>query len=148
MRVVTSSEWLQTVPWVDRPDADVDAYVTALAEDPGFDLRDALHTWRRDGIVVFEQVVDRDAIDGFDADVEFLKEHFADSDVGVEVKGVHRPINECTRTELDLPGTKFHHLHTVSGSAVQLSLNRAVMTFLGHVFGSAPCVLQSLTFYR
>ena len=48
MTVVTKQAWLDSAPWIDRPDADIDAYLARLDEDPGFDLRSALECWRRD----------------------------------------------------------------------------------------------------
>lgn len=43
-----------TVPWIDRPDADVDAYVRGLSSLPQeYDLRAQLHHWREQGFVVF-----------------------------------------------------------------------------------------------
>ena len=149
MTVVTKQAWLDSAPWIDRPDADIDAYLARLDEDPGFDLRSALECWRRDGVVVFEQAIEPALLDAFEADLQELRTRPEAYDLTVEVRGSrHIPIAEVDRSELGSPGVKFNHMHTVSGHAVRLSLHRAVSGFLRHVFQHAPCVTQSLTFYK
>ena len=73
MTVVTKQAWLDSAPWIDRPDADIDAYLARLDEDPGFDLRSALECWRRDGVVVFEQAIEPALLDAFEADLQELR---------------------------------------------------------------------------
>src|SRR5262245_60813170 len=69
------------VPWLDRPDADIDAYMRTVA-DPlrDYDLRDKLHAWRRDGYVLFEQAVDHRLIEAYRADMHELLQHHKDHD--------------------------------------------------------------------
>ncbi len=149
MTVVTRQAWLESMPWIDRDDADIDGYVRQLDEDPGFDLRSALERWRRDGVVVFENAIEPACLDAFEADLHELQSHPDAYDLTVEVRGSrHMPIGEVDRAELSSPGVKFNHMHTVSGHAMRLSLHRAVSGFLRHVFRHPACVTQSLTFYK
>jgi phytanoyl-CoA hydroxylase len=141
-------QYLDSLPWIDRPQADIDAYVDRLSEDAGFDLRAKLKEWQARGVVVFENVVDRSLVDALLGDLEYLKRHHKDFELSVELRGEHRDIATYSREDLTSDGIKFNCLHSISRAACLLSLNRHVMTFLRHVFGAAPCVLQSLTFYK
>jgi phytanoyl-CoA hydroxylase len=140
--------WLDGRPWIDLPDADIDRYVDDLSESAGFDLRRALHQWRKDGVVLFEGVVDRGLIDALTSDVEYLREHYRDFDLLVETAGMQKHIIDLTVEELNSPGLKFNSIHTISRAAARLSLTREVSVFLSHIFRDAPCAMQSLTFYK
>lgn len=140
--------WLDGRPWIDLPDADIDHYVDNLSEGAGFDLRRALHQWRKDGIVLFEGVVDAALIDALTSDIDYLREHYRDFDLLVETSGAQKHILDLTIEELNSPGLKFNSIHTISRAAARLSLTREVSVFLSHVFRDAPCAMQSLTFYK
>lgn len=141
-------QWLETVPWIDDPRADIDAYVDRVGEPPGFDLRARLEEWRARGVVVFENVVDRALIRALLEDIDYLKRHYRDFELSVELRGEHRDIRQFTAQDLESDGLKFNSIHSISRAACLLSLNPSVMTFLRHVFGAPPCALQSLTFYK
>lgn len=141
-------DWMQERPWIDLPDADIDAYLDRLSEQADFDLRRALHQWRTDGVVLFENVVDPQLIDALIGDIEYLRAHHRDFDLLVETSGLQRHITDLTEEELNSPGLKFNSLYTISRAAAKLSLTREVSLFLSHVFNDSPCALQSLTFYK
>jgi hypothetical protein len=141
-------DWLRDRLWIDRPDADIDAHVDQLSESVGFDLREALVQWRRDGIVLFRGVVDPALIDALKNDIDHLRAHYRDFDLLVETSGVQKHILDLTEEELNSPGLKFNSIHTISRAAARLSLTREVSVFLSHVFRDAPCAMQSLTFYK
>ena len=146
--IVTQQDWVRGVPWIDRPDADIDAYVAGLAEPPDFDLAADLHRWKRDGYVVFESVVDPALIDALESDIDHLRRHYRDFDLLVETSGVQKHLHDLTDEELNSPGLKFNSIHTISRAAAHLSLTPRVSRFLRHVFRDAPCAMQSLTFYK
>lgn len=148
MTTQTSKDWMAGRPWLDLDAADVDGYLARISDAHDFDLRQALVNWRNDGVVLFENAVDRTLIDALLYDVEYLRRHFEDFDLGVEVKGVQKHIRELTAQELESPGLKFNSIHAISHAASKLSVTRKVAAFLGHVFEDAPCALQSLTFYK
>lgn len=141
-------DWLRDRLWIDRPDADIDAHVDQLSESAGFDLRETLVQWRRDGIVLFRNVVDPALIDALKHDIDHLRAHYRDFDLLVETSGVQKHILDLTEEELNSPGLKFNSIHTISRAAARLSLTREVSVFLAHVFRDAPCAMQSLTFYK
>ncbi len=141
-------DWIRDRPWIDHPEADIDAYVDGLAVQPDFDLRRALRQWREQGIVLFEGVVDPRLIDALKDDIDYLRTHHRDFDLLVETSGAQRHILDLDDAELNSAGLKFNSIHTISRAAAHLSLTREVAVFLSHVFGDAPCAMQSLTFYK
>ena len=148
MTLVDRSHWQESLPWIDRPDADIERRLAGLGSSLSPALRRNLIAWRERGIVIFEQAVAPDLIDRFVADLAHLKDHHRDYELSVELAGKTKPIQDYRREELDSNRIKFNHMHTISGPACRLSLNREVCEFLTQVFDDAPCVLQSLTFIR
>jgi phytanoyl-CoA hydroxylase len=142
------NSWMIGRPWIDLDDADVDAHLAKTSEAHDFDLRAALLRWRDEGVVLFENAVDPLLIDALTADIDYLRSHFRDFDLGVEVLGVQKHIRELTQSELESSGLKFNSIHSISYAAARLSLTRKVAVFLRHVFDGPPCALQSLTFYK
>lgn len=148
MGILARQDYETTRPWIDLDSPDVRAYVSRVSDDVGFDLGRKLTEWHERGVITFEQVVDPVLIDALLDDVEYLRKHHRDFELIAENRGVQKPIVEFTEEELDSSGIKFDSIHTISRAACRLSLSKAVVTFLRHVFRSPPCVLQSLTFYR
>jgi ectoine hydroxylase-related dioxygenase (phytanoyl-CoA dioxygenase family) len=143
-----NNSWLDHRLWLDLDDPDIAGYVARVGDEEGFDLRKALELWHSDGVVIFEQVVDKRLIDAFTSDVEYLRRHHRDFDLFVEQSGKQGHIRDLLDADLESPGLKFNSIHTISYAAACLSLTREVAVFLKHVFGGPPCALQSLTFYK
>ena len=138
------------MPWIDRPDADVDAYVRSLPETPtDYDLSEALHHWRRDGYVLFEQAVSRRLIDQYLADMRELVENHKAYDVLLNhhVRGV-ASARDLTSEELRHPKLRVMDFHNASVAGKKLALARKIVSFLGHVFAEPVVAMQTLTFYR
>ena len=148
MSTLVRQDYETTRPWIDLDSPDVRDYVSRVSDEVGFDLERKLAEWHERGVVTFEKVVDPALIDALLDDVEYLRRHHRDFELIAENRGVQKPIVEFTEQELDSSGIKFDSIHTISRAAGRLSLSKAVMTFLRHVFQSPPCALQSLTFYR
>lgn len=146
--LIGRDHWTSTLTWIDRGSMPVRDYVSRLGDDVGFDLLDALERWQRDGVVLFENVVDRSLLDALESDIAYLRRHHLEYDLLVEVRGVQKHIRDLTDEELESPGLKFNSIHTISPAAARLSLTREVAVFLRHVFGEPPCAMQSLTFYK
>ena len=146
--MITKQDWLAHRPWIDFDDVDVEAYVESVEAPKDYDLGAKLAQWRDDGIVVFEQAVDAGLIDRFKQDVDYLMNHHSEFDLVVELKGRHYPIRELSREQLHSPQIKFNNIQTISQAAAELSLTKAVCSFLGHVFQEHPAVLQTLTFFK
>ena len=99
-------------------------------------------------MVVFQDVIPHDLIDSMLNDVEYLKRHYRDFELEVELRGATKQISEYSPEELELSGIKFNSLQTISKSCALLSLSREVVSFLKHVYRSPPVVMQSLTFQK
>ena len=98
------------------PDANIDAYLESLDEDTPFDLRARLQEWQSRGVVVFQDVIPHDLIDSMLNDVEYLKRHYRDFELEVELRGAIKQISEYSPEELELRGIKFNSLQTISKS--------------------------------
>lgn len=146
---LAAPEWTASVPWIDRPDADIGAYVRGLPRSEQDWAEHHLTTWRRDGIIVFEKAVDGATIDALLNDIDYLIRHHRDFELGVELQGRQYPrIAEVDEVALSEPGTKFNNLHTISQAALRACLNASAMRFMRHVFADAPALIQTLTFFK
>jgi phytanoyl-CoA hydroxylase len=139
---------MNTLPWIDKADANIDSYMKKVSEKYGFDLKEKLVHWQDKGYVVFENVVDTKLIDALVNDIEYLKAHHKDFELFVEMKGDIKKISDYSKEELLFEGIKFNSIQTISKAAARLSLTKEVSTFLNHIFQSPAAVLQSLTFYK
>jgi len=147
--MITAQDWYRNRPWIDEPGADVDAYCRSIARPEDYDLKAKLEHWREHGVVIFEQAIDTRLIDLFNEDIAALVAAPQDHDLTIEIAGKQMSIRECSSEVLaDLDRLKFNHVHCASLAACHLSLSRCVTSFLGHVFRSPPCLLQSLTFNK
>lgn len=57
MQKISIEDWTRHLPWIDRPDADIERCGSSVRREPDFDLATALHQWRERGVVVLEQAV-------------------------------------------------------------------------------------------
>ena len=146
--MLTINDWMSHRPWLDLDKPDIRGYVGQLSDQVGFDLASILERWRDDGLVIFEGVVDTQLINALITDVEYLRKHFMDFALEVELLGDQGDIKRLSQQDLESPGLKFNSIHSISMAAARLSLTREVVQFLSHVFRGPPCALQSLTFYR
>jgi phytanoyl-CoA hydroxylase len=146
---VKAQDWYANRPWIDEPDADIDAYCRSLAHPEDYDLKAKLEYWREHGVVIFENAIDTDLIDLMQADLDELKATPTQHDVTVEIAGKQMPISACDSETLSNESRiKFCSVQTASPAAAHLSLSKVVTSFLGHIFQNPPCVLQSLLFHK
>lgn len=140
--------WTRDVPWIDRDDADIGAYVASVSKPQGYDLAAKLQQWRDQGVVIFEGVVAKSDIDATLDDIEHFRTHFREYNIPLEVRGRQLESSEIDAFPFDGTGLKINHLHCFSRAAARLSLTPEVANFLSHVFGGPAAVTQSLTFWR
>lgn len=101
-------------------------------------------------MVIFEGAATPDVVDCCLHDFAYLRnlpQQFS-LIVNEDGKPGDLPIAGCTPERLHQPGMRFVHMHTISKTAMLLSLCPNIALFLQHIFVGPPCVLQSLTFYR
>ncbi len=140
-----------TLPWLDRDDADVERYVASLgaAQRPGFDLAEKLDHWRRFGYVVFPQLIPHALIDDYRADLDQLVAQRARHRTRVLVEGVGvKAIRDATDAELAHPHARLMDFHNQSVAAKRIILHADIVAFLGHVFRDRVVAMQTLTFWR
>lgn len=146
---VTAKDWYRNRPWIDEPDADIDAYCRRAAHPEDYDLKDKLEFWREHGVVIFENAVDTDLIDLLNQDLDALVAEPQRHEIIVEIAGRQMPIRECDAATLaNESRIKFCNVQCASLAAAHLSLTRCVTSFLGHIFGDPACLLQSLLFHK
>jgi phytanoyl-CoA hydroxylase len=146
---LTAEAWHLTIPWIDYPDADIDAYVAKVAQPEDYDLKAKLECWREHGVAIFEQAVDPSLLDALQDDLAYLMDHSGDFEVLVEHAGQQKPVCAYDRATLaTMDRLKYCNIQTVSRAAARLSLTRSVTSFLSHIFMDVPCLLQSLLFNR
>src|SRR4051812_39243948 len=78
MQTVTAADYYASMPWIDRPDADIDAYVRRLPPEERDWAKHYLEAWRRDGIIILENAVDELTTDALVADIDHLVRHPAE----------------------------------------------------------------------
>ncbi|GLH76738.1 hypothetical protein SSBR45G_16460 [Bradyrhizobium sp. SSBR45G] len=142
------NQWTKEVPWIDRPDADVDSFLRENKVEANFDIREKLLFWQQNGFVIFENAVDSALLDDFEAEIDFIRSNSHDRNISIELQGKQTYTRAVPAEKLNDPGVKFNHLHTVSRKAAEVSLALPVSQFLGIVFESPATVTQSLTFWR
>jgi phytanoyl-CoA hydroxylase len=147
---VTAADWFQHRPWIDEPDAAIEAYVKSVATVHDYDLKEKLECWRENGIVIFEGAVDHSKIGSLLSDVEYLVHNQKDFEITVETpKALHVPIREVETADLlQSERLKINQIHEVSKAALHCSLNGFATSFLQNVFQDTPSVLQTLFFIR
>lgn len=147
-RSVKRQDFLDRLPWIDRDDADIEQYCRTHAED-SFDLRDALTSWKNDGVVIFPGAIPATALDAFDHELNRLIESPHDFHQEVKIGATSKHTPNCSSEELRAcDNLRFNNIHYISPAARKLGLCPAVVRFLHHVFQETPCTMQTLTFNR
>jgi phytanoyl-CoA hydroxylase len=137
----------QTLPWIDRPEADLEGYLRGLSKAEQDMFGPALRSWRDLGYAIFPQAVSHELIDAYLADIEelYAQRRWRALVLG-ESFGV-QPVQALSRETLEgehhLRLMDFHN-HSVAGK--KLALNAKAVTFLRHVFQDEVVAMQSLTF--
>lgn len=138
----------EQVPWIDRPDANVDRYVKSLKALPrDYDLRGQLEHWRKYGYVIFKQAASPRLIDIYLDDLNELYRNHSRYEISIrhEARGLV-PIKDLTPEDLRHPHMRVLDFHNASVAGKKLVLNSQITSFLGHVFGEKVVAMQTLTF--
>jgi phytanoyl-CoA hydroxylase len=140
----------ETLPWIDRPDADVDRYLAELDSTTlGYDLREKLLQWKNFGYAVFEQAVSSALIDAYLADIdEFVARHQEFSTMITSETHGNARAKDLNRDQLNGFQMRICDLHNNAITGKKLGLNPTVVSFLTHIFQDKVVMMQSLTFLR
>jgi phytanoyl-CoA hydroxylase len=148
MTAVQTECWTDNIPWIDYPEADIEAYVSSLKSLPDYDLFDKLSHWRENGFVIFENAVSTDLIDEYLHDIDHLVASYDRYEVPIEIRGSQMSSRDIDEFPADMTGVKLNQMQCFSRAASRLSLTPRVQDFLSHVFQGPASVCQSLTFWR
>ena len=135
-----------TVPWIDRAEADIDAYMTGLR--PYYNLREKLDHWRRYGYVVFEKLIPEAWIDAYRADVDDLIASHAQFGTKVLSNLGIKSIRDMTIDQVTGPYTRIMNFHNQSVAGKKIMLHPTIVDFTEHLFRDRVVAMQSLTFLR
>ena len=151
---ITTEFEATTLPWIDRKDADIEAFVKSYkrAGTVPYDLAEKMRFWRENGYVILEQAMPVAWLDQLWSEVEELIEHHDKYNTNVQVDWPEysakpvRSINEVPIDVLDGPYIKFMDFHDSSVIGKKLMLHNNIITFLEAVFGDKVIGMQSLLF--
>jgi hypothetical protein len=140
--------WLESIPWIDNKDADIDQFLRSKNLRDDLNLYENLVEWNAKGFVVIRDAIPLGLIDSLESDLEYLIKNYRDFDLLAEVRAVIKPIGNFSPSEIVESNVKFNSIHAISKAAIMLSLNKSICQFLTCIFDAPPAVLQSLTFLR
>lgn len=138
-----------TLPWLDRPEADIEDYVRGLggaAKDPEL-LIEQLKSWRNNGYVLLPQAIEPELIDALLADVQELFDDCSKYSILVhsESKGI-RPAREFNPGDFTEHHLRVLDFHNSSIAGKRISLHPKLVTILEHIFREPIVAMQSQTF--
>lgn len=150
----TKQDWYESAPWIDNERLHIEEYVGKLkpSERPIYNLKQKLEEWRERGVVIFEGVVDPTLIDRVNKDLEHV---FANHqryriviDGSDDVFAKFHFLDKLTASQLREFNIKLVDIHKMSYNSAMLSMVPEAVSFLRHIFGNPPALMQSLTFRR
>jgi ectoine hydroxylase-related dioxygenase (phytanoyl-CoA dioxygenase family) len=138
-----------TLPWLDKPEADIEGYVRGLGsvvKEPEL-LIEQLHSWRNNGFVLLPRAIEPELIDALLGDVEELFHDCSKYSILInsESKGI-RPAREFNPGDFNEHHMRVLDFHNNSIAGKRISLHPKLMNILGHIFRENVVAMQSLTF--
>jgi ectoine hydroxylase-related dioxygenase (phytanoyl-CoA dioxygenase family) len=136
---VTELDFEQSMlPWIDRSEADVGAFVD--------ELRMQLQHWRDNGYVKFKRAAVPKMMARFLADWDRLyREHDQYKVLAVTSKGI-AAVSQLSDEDMHKIGIRLIDFHNASPAARELALSPMIVTFLSLIFRNTVVAMQSLTF--
>jgi phytanoyl-CoA hydroxylase len=144
-----------TLPWIDRPNADIEGFVrqfTRTHTGLSYDLAEKLHFWQKNGYVILPQAIPTEWLDQLWRETQELIDHNEQYKVQVRVDLPEfraNPVQEVRELPQDILGgkyIKFMDFHNSSVIGKKIMLHRNIVTFLEAVFGERAVAMQSLLF--
>ena len=144
----------QTLPWIDRENADIEAFLKTYQPPFGvsYNMADKLKFWRKNGYVILEQSISEQYLDAFWEDIEELIEHPDRYKLSVRIDlpqfqpNPEREIKDFPREALKGKYVKLNDFHSLSVAGKKLMSHPAIVTFLDAIFQQKVVGMQSLTF--
>ncbi|SOD88337.1 phytanoyl-CoA dioxygenase family protein [Spirosoma fluviale] len=143
-----------TLPWIDKDDADVDAFVRQNPghKDLSYDLAEKMKFWRENGYVILEQALQTEWLDQLWLEAEELIENHEKYQTLVRVdlpsyqNSPVQPIKNIPKSILNGPYIKFNDFHDNSVIGKKLMLHQNIVSFLSAIFDDKVIGMQSLLF--
>ena len=153
MKKTNPQNFLASRPWIDlASDADLEAYIARQEMDElNQQVLPALRNWHCCGYAILKGAVPIATVDRMLDEISFIRANHKSFELLIDGTAKHyqkRRLAELEEEDLQDVGLKLCDLHTISPGAAEISLNPVIVRFLKHVFGSAPALLQSLTFNK
>ncbi|MFD1142101.1 phytanoyl-CoA dioxygenase family protein [Larkinella insperata] len=142
------------LPWIDGKNPDIEGFVKQFpkAAHLPYDLAEKLHFWKKNGFVIFEQIISDDLIDAYLADVQELIDRHQEYDINIRID---RPeyrqhpvmkVRDVPREIIEGQYIKIMDFHNASVAGKKLMLHPAIVAFLEAIFNQKVVAMQSLTF--
>lgn len=141
-----------TLPWIDRPDADIDAFLKTFSVPDNFpyDLSEKLHFWKKNGYVILEDAIPKEWCDRLWEEVEDTVENNTKHSIIGEVKHYKNsqeiPIKNIPKEFLKGVGARLFEYHNSSVGTKRMATVPAIATFLEAIFTQPVALYQSLIF--
>lgn len=143
-----------TLPWIDKSDADIDAFVKQFpaAKNLPYDLAEKLTFWRENGYVILGQAISTEWLDQLWSEIEELIENHEKYQTHVRIdlpeyqSNPVQPVRDVPKSVLNGPFLKFNDFHDNSVIGKKIMLHKNIVTFLEAVFGDKVIAMQSLLF--
>ncbi|MEZ0538464.1 phytanoyl-CoA dioxygenase family protein [Fibrella arboris] len=143
---------VDTLPWIDRPGADIDAFLARfdVPVDFPYDLKELLEQWQNQGYVILKGALPTDWTDALWDEVETTidqhKQHSLKALVYQFNDRKETPIHAVPKEKLNGIGARLLEYHSSSVMAKQVMTHPHIATFLKAIFDEPISVFQSLIF--
>jgi phytanoyl-CoA hydroxylase len=142
----------QTLPWIDRDDADINAFLNTFQQPAGYkyDLKEKLQFWRENGYVILEGAIPAEWCDKLWEEVEYTIDHHQNFGIKSLTDKVNNnkdiAIRDVPKEKLRGIGSRLNDYHHASITCKKLLSHTSVATFLQAVFNEPIVAFQTLIF--
>lgn len=141
-----------TLPWIDQPNANVDAFVEQfpVPDDFPYDLTEKLNFWRENGYVILEQAIPTEWCDKLWAEIEDTIDNHEQFRIESLVDGVNNnrniAIRDVPKEKLREIGARLNDYHQASLTCKRVLSHKRIATFLQAIFNEPVVAFQTLVF--
>jgi len=141
-----------TLPWIDRPDADIDAFLAdfKVPENFNYNLKEKLEHWREKGYVILEKVIPEEWCDKLWEEFEDTLDNHKKFGLKSIVHGLnnHKDIRiaDVDHERLQGTGVRINDYHQASVACKKILSHSKISTFLYAIFNEPIVAFQSLVF--
>ena len=105
--IYSAERYLSELPWVDQAEQPI-----VPSSRPGIlDHATSLEHWRKQGFIIFRDVIDKEVIAAYREELEIVRRSPADFSIEAEVKNARANTRQLQPDDIERAGTKLHHMH-------------------------------------